>query len=178
MVPVAHGNDGGGSMRIPAACCGLVGLKAQRDRISTAPELGDSLLVIDGVLTRTVADTAAILDVLAGYEVGDAAWAAAARGAVRRGRRARGPAGCGSPSRRCRRSPTPSSTRSAPRPSTEAAGLAASLGHDVEEVDPPWQVEGLTELFGDVFGAHVGLSIAFSAMIAGREPDSARTWSR
>src|SRR5436309_3683864 len=75
IVPVAHGNDGGGSVRIPAACCGLVGLKPARGRISLAPELGDSSLGIDGVLTRTVADTAAILDVLAGYEVGDATWA-------------------------------------------------------------------------------------------------------
>src|SRR6184192_3769733 len=77
IVPVAHGNDGGGSVRIPAACCGLVGLKPARGRISVAPELGDGFLVIDGVLTRTVADTAAILDVLAGYEVGDASWAPA-----------------------------------------------------------------------------------------------------
>src|SRR5205807_161574 len=75
MLPVAHGNDGGGSTRIPAACCGLVGLKPARGRISPAPELGDSSLGIDGMLTRTVADTAAILDVLAGYEPGDATWA-------------------------------------------------------------------------------------------------------
>src|SRR6202046_4669760 len=75
MVPVAHGNDGGGSIRIPAACCGLVGLKPARGRISLAPVLGDSPIEIDGVLTRTVADTAAILDVLAGYEPGDATWA-------------------------------------------------------------------------------------------------------
>ena len=75
MVPIAHANDGGGSTRIPAACCGLVGLKPQRNRISFAPEIGQSFLATDGVLTRTVADTAAALDLLAGREVGDAAWA-------------------------------------------------------------------------------------------------------
>src|ERR687894_784677 len=75
MVPVAHGNDGGGSIRIPAACTGTVGLKPSRGRISRGPDLGDSFLGADGVLTRTVGDTAQLLDVLAGYEVGDATWA-------------------------------------------------------------------------------------------------------
>lgn len=74
-VPVAHGGDGGGSLRIPAACCGLVGLKPSRGRISPGPDAGDTPLVSEGVLTRTVADTAALLDVLAGYEPGDATWA-------------------------------------------------------------------------------------------------------
>ena len=77
MVPVAHGSDGGGSIRIPAACCGLVGPEAQPRPDLAAPRLGDSRLSIDGVLTRTVRDTAAILDVLAGYELGDATWAPA-----------------------------------------------------------------------------------------------------
>ena len=75
MVPIAHGNDGGGSIRIPAACCGLVGLKPARGRVSVGPDAGQSFLVTDGVLTRDVADTAAVLDVLAGYEPGDATWA-------------------------------------------------------------------------------------------------------
>src|SRR5271157_3097108 len=77
MVPVAHGNDGGGSIRIPAACCGLVGLKPARGRVSVGPDAGQSFLACDGVLTRTVADTAALLDVMAGYEPGDANWAPA-----------------------------------------------------------------------------------------------------
>src|SRR3954466_2705746 len=75
MVPIAHGNDGGGSTRIPAACCGLVGLKPQRGRISLAPELGEAFLVQDGVLTRTVAETAQLLDILSGHVLGDSSWA-------------------------------------------------------------------------------------------------------
>ena len=65
MFPVAHANDGGGSIRIPASCCGLVGLKASRGRI---PRLSQSWLgaVVEGVVTRTVEDSAAILDALAG----------------------------------------------------------------------------------------------------------------
>src|SRR6202012_6088870 len=75
MVPIAHGNDGGGSIRIPAACCGLVGLKPARGRVSLGPDAGHGFLVTDGGLTRTVGDTASVLDVLAGPELGDATWA-------------------------------------------------------------------------------------------------------
>src|SRR3954471_23707141 len=75
MVPLGHGNDGGGSLRIPAACCGLVGLKPSRGRVSRGPDTGDSYLVADGVVSRTVLDTAAALDALAGYEAGDSTWA-------------------------------------------------------------------------------------------------------
>ena len=70
MLPLAHGNDGGGSIRIPASACGLVGLKSSRGRVSSGPDLGESWLGANGVLTRTVADTAIALDVLGGYEVG------------------------------------------------------------------------------------------------------------
>jgi amidase len=76
MVPIAHANDGGGSIRIPASCCGLVGLKATRGRVSLSP-LGEFVggIAIEGVVTRTVRDTAVALDVLAGYEPGDPYWA-------------------------------------------------------------------------------------------------------
>jgi amidase len=169
MVPVAHGNDGGGSIRIPAACCGLVGLKPQRGRISAAPELGESLLGIDGVLTRTVGDTAAILDVLAGYEAGDATWAPPpaqpfARAAGERPGRLRIAVTTLPPVAEAIVDPLCASAVE------EAAGLLRELGHDVEEVTPPWQIEGLTELFGAVFCTHIGLSIAFSGMVAGRDP--------
>ena len=96
MVPLAHGSDGGGSIRIPAACCGLVGLKPSRGRISRGPDQGDDFLVQDGVLTRTVAETAALLDVLAGYEPGRRDLGAPAGGAVRARPRRASPAGCGS----------------------------------------------------------------------------------
>src|SRR4051812_35530977 len=65
MFPVAHATDGGGSIRIPAACCGLVGLKPSRGRV---PRLAQGWLggVVEGAVTHTVADTAAILDVVSG----------------------------------------------------------------------------------------------------------------
>jgi amidase len=75
ILPIAHGNDGGGSIRIPAAATGLVGLKPQRGRVSQGPETGENYLVVDGGLARTTADAALILDVLAGPEFGDASWA-------------------------------------------------------------------------------------------------------
>jgi amidase len=169
IVPVAHGNDGGGSVRIPAACCGLVGLKPTRGRISAAPELGDSSLGIDGMLTRTVADTAAILDVLAGYEPGDATWAPPplepfAEAAAREPGRLRIAATTLPPI------PDAVVDPACAGAVAEAAELLRSLGHEVEEVTPPWQIEGLSELFGAVFSVHISLSIAYSGMVAGREP--------
>ncbi len=76
LVPVAQGSDGGGSIRIPASCCGLVGLKPTRGRISGYPMYGEITgLATAGTLARTVRDAAALLDVLAGRRVGDPAWA-------------------------------------------------------------------------------------------------------
>jgi amidase len=173
MVPIAHGNDGGGSLRIPAACCGLVGLKAQRNRVSTAPELGASALTVDGVLTRTVAETAALLDLVAGYESGDAALAPPpaepfARTAAR-------------PPARLRVAfttlpPLPDATVDplCIEATKRAAALLESLGHEVEEVTPPWQSEDLLDLFGDYFAVHVAVGVYFAALAgAGGEPRAA-----
>ena len=71
LFPVAHGNDGGGSIRIPASCCGLVGLKVSRGRVPSRVNSWEGGSV-EGVVTRDVADTAAILDVISGPDRG--AW--------------------------------------------------------------------------------------------------------
>ncbi|HEY9693789.1 MAG TPA: amidase [Oculatellaceae cyanobacterium] len=75
LCPVAHGSDGGGSIRTPSACCGLVGIKPARGRVSHAP-VGDRIsgLVTNGAIARTVADAAAMLDVMSGYITGDPYW--------------------------------------------------------------------------------------------------------
>ncbi|MEU0498868.1 amidase [Mycobacterium sp. NPDC006124] len=73
VVPAASGGDGTGSIRVPASCCGLVGLKPRRGRSSFAPDGGQGLegLVNGHALTRTVRDSAALLDVIAGSAIGD-----------------------------------------------------------------------------------------------------------
>ena len=169
MVPLAHGSDGGGSIRIPASCCGLVGLKPSRGRISRGPEQGDDFLVQDGVLTRTVADTAALLDVLAGYEPGDATWApppaepfatSAARepGRLRIGVTTAPAIDVAALDPLCERA------------ARDAAGLLGSLGHDVEEVDPPWSGQDLLRAFTLVFGTPIGMGMWFGGQVTGREP--------
>src|SRR5689334_23112968 len=73
MVAVGHANDGGGSIRIPASCCGLVGLKPSRGRVSLMPDfsvLGD-MLPVELCVTRSVRDTAGVLDALQGGALGD-----------------------------------------------------------------------------------------------------------
>lgn len=80
MVPMAHASDGLGSIRIPAAICGLVGMKTTRDRNPNGPEFGDRAmgLSVDHVVTRTVRDSAAMLDAT-GYPEADAPYAAPAK---------------------------------------------------------------------------------------------------
>jgi amidase len=169
MVPIAHGNDGGGSIRIPAACCGLVGLKPARGRISLGPDLGQGYLVTDGVLTRTVADTAAALDVLAGYEPGDATWAPPPPapyvelmdrepGELRVGLVLNPPLESAALDPLCEAA------------ARDAAVLLESLGHRVEEYEAPWSEPGLLAEFTRAFGPATAMATFIGGRIARREP--------
>ena len=166
MLPVAHGNDGGGSLRIPAACCGLVGLKPSRGRVSRGPDLGDSFLACDGVLTRTVAETAPLLDVLAGYEVGDATWAPRPAEpyttSVRR-----------DPGRLRIAMTAPNALDADVDPEClrgmhETAELLAALGHEVEEASPALPGKDTLRLFTGAFGPAIALQITYGELLAGR----------
>jgi amidase len=168
MLPLAHGTDGGGSIRIPAACCGLVGLKPSRGRVSRGPDQGEDFLVQDGVLTRTVAETAELLDVLAGYEPGDASWAPppaepfAAAASREPGRLRIGFTTDGAVEAEldplCKRA------------LRDAAKLLSSLGHEVQEVEAPWAGQDLLRVFTMVFGTPIAMGIFFGANVTGREP--------
>jgi amidase len=137
MVPAAHGNDGGGSIRIPASECGLVGLKPSRGRTSFGPDLGESVggLGVEGVLSRSVRDTAALLDVAQGYMPGDPYGAPPPTRPYR--------SEVGAPVERLRVGVmTASPMRATPvhaecvKAAQQAARLLAELGHDVEPSHP------------------------------------------
>jgi amidase len=145
LAPVAHGSDGGGSIRIPASCCGVFGLKPSRGRISSAPFSSLEGLATSGPLSRTVLDAAALLDVMAGYEPGDPWWAPPPDRPFRDE--------VGAPPGRLRIAVTsepPIPTPVAPECSAAldaAAALLAGLGHDVVEETPPWQEPDLIHAF-------------------------------
>ena len=170
MVAFAHGSDGGGSIRIPAACCGLVGLKPSRGRISLAPLVpSPSALSGDGFLTRTVADTALGLDVGAGYEWGDMAWPPPPAGtfadSVRR-----------DPGRLRIGFTTVAPNEADVHPecvaaAQQAAKLLESLGHEVEEDAPDWGGPRFIETFEQVWTAELGTSVVNLGRVVGHPLD-------
>ncbi len=170
IVPAAHGNDGGGSIRIPASACGVFGLKPTRGRISHAPHHGEVFcgLAIDGVLTRSVRDSAALLDVLAGPAPGDPyAAPPAARPFA---------AEVGTPPGRLRVAVTHAplfgrTTAPECREAVyEAARLLARLGHDVVEARPEFPREALVRAYVVALAATTAADLAFAARVSGRRP--------
>jgi amidase len=149
LCPVAHGSDGGGSIRIPASCCGLFGIKAARGRVSPAPYGGLEGLSTQGPIARTVLDAAALLDVMAGYETGDPWWAPAPeRPFVEE---------VGADAGRLRIAVTAAPPIDAPVDPAcagaveDAAALLAELGHDVEQATPEWRDDEIFDHFARVW---------------------------
>jgi amidase len=140
LLPVAHASDGGGSIRTPASCCGLVGIKPSRGRVSNAPYTNGSLgLGTQGPLARTVRDAAALLDVMRGYEPGDFYVAPVPSQPYLDV--------CDEPVGELRIAVTASPPTTVPvdRECLDAlestATLLAELGHEVVEETPPWQAD-------------------------------------
>jgi amidase len=156
MVAIGHANDGGGSIRIPASECGLVGLKPSRGRVSWGPDVGElwAGLAIEGVVSRSVRDAASVLDTIAGNMPGDpysappqrrpyAAEVGAAPGKLRIGLMRRTPQG---------NTPLHPDCVAAVE---ETARLLQSLGHTVEEAHPAALDESdFNRLFADVVAVH------------------------
>jgi amidase len=171
MVPVAHGNDAGGSIRIPASACGLFGLRPTRARNSLGPRYGDAFggMVSEHVLTRTVRDSAALLDVTGGAATGDPYWAPPHTGTWA--------AEVGRPPGRLRIAFT---RRTADgdlgHPDVLAAlddaiDLLTALGHELFERDLHELTPVVGSAIGHLYGAATDWTIRYWVRELGREPD-------
>jgi amidase len=172
MVSAAHGGDGGGSIRIPASCCGVFGLKPTRGRNPLGPAFGDIMggLVVDHALTKTVRDSAAILDATAGPSPGDPYIAPVP---VRPYREE-----VGAPPGRLRIAfsdvsplggPVHPVCRTAVR---EAAALCEELGHTVVEAAPSIDAARFVALFMALWAGGCAWSVDGLALVTGRRPVS------
>ena len=167
LAPVAHASDGGGSIRIPASCCNLFGLKPSRGRVSPAPYGSGSLgLGTSGPISRTVRDAAALLDVMSGYEPGDFYVAPAperpflAEADVDPGRL-----------RVAVSTEPPVDVPVDPacvRAARAAGDLLSELGHDVVEATPRWRSDDAIEQFTRIW--QIGPAVAGVADLSLLEP--------
>ena len=168
IVPVAGAGDGGGSIRIPAACCGLFGLKPSRGRVPTGPEQGEKWqgAAVEHVLSRSVRDSAAMLDATQGPDVGAPYFLPAPvrpylEEVSRPPGRLRIAFSLGHPLGRTLHPECATAVR-------EAAKLLESLGHDVEEVPLPFDGRAVASAFLMLYFGETGASIASLAKVLGR----------
>lgn len=158
MVPAAHASDGGGSIRVPAACCGLVGLKPSRARVPSGPVLGEGWggLSVHHAITRSVRDSAALLDAVAGPEAGDP-YAAPPPARPYRDE-------VGTPPGRLRIALQVDHSDVAVAPACAdavraTADLCARLGHDVTEAAPDTPPAAFGDAFLTTVAAHVAADL-------------------
>ncbi|MFT4584003.1 MAG: amidase [Gammaproteobacteria bacterium] len=169
VVPMAHGNDVGGSIRIPASCCGLVGLKPTRGRTTLAPHYGDVIsgYFVEHALTRSVRDSAALLDVIAGPDVGEPYTAPAPTGTfLEQVGRAPGPLRIGFSTVTPLGDPLDPECEKAIRSS---AALCADLGHHVEERAPQYDALDFWTRYTTVLASGVAWALADWARRLGKE---------
>jgi amidase len=166
MVPIAHANDAGGSIRIPASCCGVFGLKPTRGRTPMGPDVGDLMngLATEFLVTRSVRDSAVLLDLLAGPDVGDPYWAPPPSGSYR-------DAALNGPARRLRIAVSSDEVDVACAEAVRRAQeLCGELGHDCVAAVPPVRAADIAEDFLVVWAAGVSSAITSYAAASGRVP--------
>jgi amidase len=170
VVPLAHANDGGGSIRIPASACGLVGLKPTRGRTSFGPDFGDPIdgLANELVVSRSVRDTAAALDAVAGNVLGDPYWSPPVPDSYLDAmKRKPKPLRVAFSTKKLDGTPLHPDCVAAVK---AAAKLCEQQGHKVEEASPALDQATLIPSFMALWSANLAAGIDAVAMMTGQEP--------